>query len=59
MDISINEPGLTFSSFLNDLISDMMLMIFSTCSVLESLLISPVGQLATLKNLYLTYQIYC
>ena len=50
IDISIKEPGLTFNSFLKDLISEMMLIIFSTCSVLVSLLISPIGQLANIKK---------
>ena len=30
IDISTNEPGLTFNSFLNDLNSEIILMIFST-----------------------------
>jgi len=30
IDISTNEPGLTFSSFLNDLSSEIILIIFST-----------------------------
>ena len=50
IDISINEPGPTLSSFLKDLISDIILIIFSTCSVSISLLILPVGQLASIKK---------
>ena len=41
---STNEPGLTFNSFLNDLNSEIILIIFSTSLRDWSFLIFPVGQ---------------
>jgi len=50
VDISVKDPGLTLSSFLNDLISEIIVIIFSTSSIDLSYDNEPSGQLACIKK---------